>query len=67
MLTTGQRLHSLRKQHKYSREELANIIHCHPTAIHYWEDDKRIPRSDFLYELSKLYQVSMEYLLTGKD
>lgn len=67
MLTTGQRLKSYRKQYGLSRDELSELIHCHPTAIHYWEEDKRIPRSDLLYRLSVLYNVSMEYLLTGKE
>lgn len=66
ILTTGQRLRLLRKQHGYTQEELAEIIHCHPTTINRFEEDKRIPRSDFLYELSKLYGVSMEFILSGK-
>lgn len=67
MQTTGQRLRTFRKKNNLTRFELAERIDCHPTAIHNWEEDKRIPRSDFLYKLSKLYGVSMEFLLTGKE
>lgn len=67
MITTGNRLGKLRDQRHLSREKLAELIGCHPTTINYWENDKRVPSPEFLLRLSKVYDVSIEYILVGKD
>ena len=67
MLTLGQRLKELRHEHHLSYEKLAELIGCHPTAIHYWEEDKRIPGTDWLIRLSRLYNVTLDFLATGKE
>lgn len=66
MLTTGQRIKKLRKARGYSREQLAEILGCHYTAIAKWEADSRIPRGDNLVALAVALDVPVVELLTGK-
>lgn len=41
-------LHGARLEQGLSQRQLANRIGCSPTAVWYWETDRRIPRLDRL-------------------
>lgn len=62
----GQRLIELRNEHQMTQEELADKLEVSRQAISKWESDRTFPSIDKLFCMSELYQVSLDYLLTGK-
>lgn len=61
------RLLGLRKEHKLSQEELAKRLNISRQAVSKWERAEASPDTDNLIELSKLYGISLDQLLTGND
>ena len=61
------RLCELRKQNKISQEELAEKFKVERTAISRWENGKNHPSLDVIIELSKMFSVSIDYLLGFDD
>lgn len=66
MLTTGQRIRKLRKNNGYTQERLAELVDVALMTVVRWEADKRIPYGEKLYRLSKVFGVSMNYILKGE-
>lgn len=66
MLTTGQRIKSLRKNKGLTQEKLAELIGVDFKTIQRWEADKRFPYADNLVKLSAVLGVSAEHILNGK-
>lgn len=66
MLTTGQRIRKLRKNKGYTQERLAELVDVALMTVVRWEADKRIPYGEKLYRLSKVFGVSMNYILKGE-
>ena len=67
MLTTGQRIRKLRKNNGYTQERLAELVDVALMTVVRWEADKRIPYGEKLYRLSKVFGVSMNYILKGEQ
>lgn len=65
METLGDRLKFLREEHRLTQKEVANIIGTTDVSIGRYEMDSRIPKVDILNNLAKLYNVDIDYLLTG--
>lgn len=63
----GQRLIELRSEHQMTQEDLADKLGVSRQAISKWESDRTLPNVEKLFCLSELYQVSLDYLLTGKE
>lgn len=59
------RLLQLRKEHKFSQEDLAAKLNISRQAVSKWERAEASPDTDNLIELSKLYGISLDTLLTG--
>lgn len=53
----------LRKQFGYTQQQLAEILNLNQTTVGKWENDKAIPDYTTLKNLSKLYNVTIDYLL----
>ena len=66
-MTTGQRLAKLRKDHKYTQEELGEILEVSRQSISKWESDQAFPETQKLIELSKLYHCTVDYLLGNEN
>lgn len=66
MLTTGQRIRSLRKSKGLTQEKLAEQVGVDTLAVLRWESDKRLPSADNLLSLAAVLGVSIEHILTGK-
>ena len=66
MNTIGQRIKSLRLKYNMTGNELGARLNVTRNAVSQWETDKRIPTSQMLSELAKLFNVSTDYLL-GRD
>lgn len=62
-MTLGEKLQKLRKGKAMSQEELASKITVSRQAISKWELDLAFPDTENIVQLSKLYNVSADYLL----
>ena len=56
---------ALRKKHGMSQEELAEKINVSRQSVSKWEGAQSIPDLDRIIQLSQLFGVSTDYLLTG--
>ena len=62
-MTTGEKLAKLRKENKYTQEQLAEVIGVSRQSISKWESDGAFPETEKLIILSRLYKCSIDYLL----
>ncbi len=62
----GQRIALLRRQAGMSQAELAARMGISASAVGMYEQGRREPSVDTLVALSEIFQVSTDYLLTGK-
>ena len=67
MNTMGSRLKALRKRYNYTGEEVGNMLKVSKVAIYKWEKDIRSPSPDVIEKLANIYEVSTDYLITGKE
>lgn len=67
MQSVGSRINELRKSYKLTQQDLGDIVGLHGTNIGRIENGQVLPASDILLKLSIYFQVSCDYLLTGKD
>lgn len=63
----GQRLVELRIKNQMTQEKLAEKLGVSRQAISKWESNRTFPNIDKLFCISELYQVSLDYLLRGRD
>ena len=61
----GARIAALRRERGLSQGELARRIKISPSAMGMYEQGRREPSMDTLVALSRILQVSTDYLLTG--
>ena len=61
------RLYEYRKANGYSQEELASKIGVSRQAISKWERSESSPDTDNLIALAKLYNVSLDEMITGSS
>ena len=66
-LEIANRLQKLRKERGYSQEELAQELGISRQAVSKWERAEASPDTDNLICLAKLYNVSLDYLLSSDD
>lgn len=66
-MTFGEKLKKLRISNNLTQEELAEKIFVTRTAVSKWETDKGYPSIDSLKELSHLFDISMDELLSDED
>ena len=60
-------LKSIRKQKKYSQLKVAMDLCISREALSYYENGKRSPDINMLLLLSKYFNVSIHYLITGEE
>ena len=60
-------LKRIRKQRKYSQLKVAMDLSISREALSYYENGKRSPDIDMLVVLSNYFNVSIDFLITGKD
>lgn len=66
-IETGKRLFEYRKANGYSQEDLAEKIGVSRQAISKWERAESSPDTDNLIALAKLYNITIDELLNGKE
>ena len=57
----------IRKQKKYSQLKIAMDLNISREALSYYENGKRNPDIQFLITLSNYFNVSIDFLITGKE
>lgn len=66
-MTLGEKIKHARKQAGLSQEQLSEKLNVSRSAVAKWETDKGIPDIDNLKMLSKLLNVSIDYLLDNGE
>lgn len=66
-LTFSERLRQLRKEHGYSRQDLASLWNVSPKTIEVYERGLRKPDIIGLCEIADFYSVTTDYLLGRVD
>ena len=62
-MTTGQRIAAKRKELELSQETLGETLGVSRQSIYKWESDTSLPDIDKLVALSRLFDVSVGWLL----
>lgn len=62
----GERIKKLRLDNNMTQSLLAEKLYVSDKVISKWEKCKSIPDVDILLDLSEIFNVSIEYILTGK-
>lgn len=63
----GYRIAMLRKRMGLSQNQLAKQINVCASAIGMYEQGRREPSAKILADLSRVFGVSLDYLITGSD
>ena len=66
-MTTGQKIQSCRKAAGLTQEELAEKLGVSRQAVSKWESDLAFPETENVLQLCKLFSVSADELLFGKE
>ena len=61
----GSLIRKLRKENDMTLIDLANVLNVSKPAVSQWENGKGI-KTEYLYSLSKFFNISMSELLDGK-
>ena len=62
-MTTGEKLAKLRREKRYTQEQLAEQLGVSRQAISRWESDMAFPETEKLIRLSDLYGCTVDYML----
>ena len=57
----------IRKKKKYSQQKVAMDLNISREALSYYETGKRNPDLKMLIAMSKYFNVSIDYLITGRE
>lgn len=66
-MTIGQRIYNLRTEKGLTQEQLSEKLEVSRQSISKWELDKALPDIQKLIEMSKLYEVTIDYIILGKE
>ena len=66
-MTLGQKIKEIRKRFGLSQEQLAEFMNVSRQAITKWETDGGIPDVTNLQELSKVFGITVDYLLNNDN
>jgi len=59
----GKNLTALRKKNKLTQLELAQMLNYSDKAVSKWENGESVPSIEALHKISKIYNVSLDYLV----
>lgn len=57
----------LRQNLGMNQQQLARALHLSPSTVGMYEQGRRTPNIEILIQMSKLFNVSLDYLLTGSE
>ena len=58
---------NLRKKAGMSQLQLAEKLNVGPSAIGMYEQGRRMPAVDMLIKMANLFEISLDYLITGRE
>ena len=58
---------NLRVRLGMTQQQLAKELHVGPSAIGMYEQGRRVPSIEMLVQIADLFDVSLDYLITGKE
>ena len=64
-MTIGEKIYELRKLKGLSQEELAEKLNVSRQSVSLWETNQTVPQIDYLMELSKIFNVSLDELCSN--
>lgn len=65
-MTFGARLKSARNSKRFTQHQVADTLGLNFTTISKYENDKSQPDNEILHKMAVLYEVSIDWLLTGE-
>ena len=63
----GTKIRELRRKRNMIQSDMAKLINVHPSAIAMWESGKRQPEREKLVQISKLFNVTVDWLLAEDE
>lgn len=66
-MTFGEKLKKLRMQNNMTQDELAASLYVTRTAVSKWENNRGYPGIDLLKEISHLFGVTVDELISDED
>lgn len=66
-MSFGDRLERSRRKNNLTQEQLASLLNVSRQTISKWESDEFYPEIDRLISLAKILDVSLDYLVLGKN
>lgn len=63
----GNKIKTLRNKYNITQEELASKLYVTRNSISKWENNKSFPNIDSLKEISKLFNVTLDYLISDEE
>ena len=60
-------LREIRKKRKLNQQRVAFDLHISRESLSYYENGRREPSLALLVEMSRYFNVSINYLITGKE
>lgn len=66
-MTFGEKIQKLRKEASLSQEELAYQLNVSRQAISKWERDNGYPETEKIVRMSKIFHVTLDYLLNEEE
>ena len=61
------RIVCLRKNNGLNQLQLAQKLHISPSTIGMYEQGRRMPSIDILVKMAKVFNVSLDYIITGSE
>lgn len=63
MLDFGERLRALRKEKGYTQKVIAEKMNVSQNTVVRWENNYKFPKQNNLIQLSRIFHVSLDYLV----
>lgn len=63
----AKRITELRKKAGMNQAQLADLLKVSPSAVGMYEQGRRYPDINMLIRLAKVFEVSLDYLITGSE
>lgn len=57
----------LRRKIGINQQQLAKKLHISPSTVGMYEQGRRTPNVDILVQMSRIFNVSLDYLITGSE
>ena len=61
-MTTGERIHDLRMEKRWTQADLGKTLHVHQKQISMYERNLSQPSTEMLVRMAELFGVTLEYL-----